>query len=689
MKRKNCNSKGVTLIALVITIIVLLILASVATYSGMDIIQSSKLTAFTTEMKIMQTQVNDLYDKWKNGEINKDEIGKDLSYSTEVQQQANRVLIENLGLEDSLVNLTGYRYFDQETIRNLGIEDIEQEFFINIEERYVVSYIGLQYKGDMYYTLNQLPEGLYNVDYNPQQAENPTFDVSYEKIGENKWRVTISNIQYDGYINKWYVKYQEDGADYWNTIEDMSFVVREMGKYNIKLSNRSIESSSKSVLIYEINEPELLSGMTKIMFKLPDNSNKGEVIKEGEEGFDENNWYDYNSSKWANAMTEDGSMWVWIPRFAYTLNETNQTIDVKFLVGTTDQYYDDNGILQTASRATSKDETIDTSSGYYVHPAFTNESNIDYVNGGWDEELTGIWVAKFEAGYTDTSNKDIQKPVFQPLAYSMNYITINDSYNVSRNLTNSGNIYGLNSATTDSHLMKNSEWGAVAYLAYSIYGGNTEEPYVNNINVNNNISTVYAVTGLTTGSTSEEPYTTTAEYLTNVKARTGNDSVNGIYAWDQEEGQKASSTLNMYGIYDLSGGLWERTAGYIANGNSNLKTYGESVAYENGVLKTTSTKYTTVYPNSSSEDSDIDTASGQNYVLNTKIFGDAIRETSTSGTGTNSWNHDYSYFPALSGPFAIRDGGYGSSSNAGLFAFSSTNGSSYYSYGFRPVLVAK
>ncbi len=437
-----------------------------------------------------------------------------------------------------------------------------------------------------------------------------------------------------------------------------------------------------------VNQPYLLEGMTKIMFKLPEDSSKGEVIKEGEEGFDENNWYDYNSSKWANAMTEDGSMWVWIPRFAYTLNETNQTIDVKFLVGTTNQYYDDDGILQTASRATSKDETIDTSSGYYVHPAFTNESSIDYVNGGWDEELTGIWVAKFEAGYTDTSNKDIEKPVFQPLAYSMNYITINDSYNVSRNLTNSGNIYGLSSATTDSHLMKNSEWGAVAYLAWSEYETKGTEPYVNNINVNNNISTVYAVTGLTTGSTSEGQYTTTAEYLTNVKARTGNDAVNGIYAWDQEEGQKASSTLNMYGIYDLSGGLWERTAGYIANGNSNLKTYGESVAYENGVLKTTSTKYTTVYPNTSSEDSNIDTASGQNYPLNTKIFGDAIRETSTSGTGANSWNRDYSYFPALDGPFAIRGGDCNGGSSAGLFAFHRAYGYSYIYNGFRSVLVA-
>ena len=148
MKRKIGNSKGITLIALVITIIVLLILASVATYSGIDVIRSSKFTAFTTEMKIMQTEVNNLYNQWKNGEIAIDEttgnitntadnstIGKDLTYNSDVEDQANFVLVEVLSLGDNLSSLTGYKYFDQETIQNLGIEAVEGEFFINIKTR--------------------------------------------------------------------------------------------------------------------------------------------------------------------------------------------------------------------------------------------------------------------------------------------------------------------------------------------------------------------------------------------------------------------------------------------------------------------------------------------------------------------------------------------------------------------------
>lgn len=261
MRKVTDNSKGVTLIALVVTILLLLILASVATYSGIGVINSSKLTAFTTEMKIMQIQVNNLYDQWKNGDINKDELGKDLTYNTSVQEQANTVLINELRLANTLNDLTGYRYFDQETIQGLGIEGVEQEFFINIEKREIVSYKGLQYEGDMYYTLNQLPNGLYNVDYNPNQADEPTFDLSYEKIGDDKWRITISNIQYDGYIDKWYVKYQKEGNDYWSTTEDMSFVVREIGTYKIKVFNGNIETSDENIKSVKLLNEYIKDGM--------------------------------------------------------------------------------------------------------------------------------------------------------------------------------------------------------------------------------------------------------------------------------------------------------------------------------------------------------------------------------------------------------------------------------------------
>ena len=39
------------------------------------------------------------------------------------------------------------------------------------------------------------------------------------------------------------------------------------------------------------------------------------------------NWYSYTKEKnnWANAKTEDGSLFVWIPRFAYKITYSNNT----------------------------------------------------------------------------------------------------------------------------------------------------------------------------------------------------------------------------------------------------------------------------------------------------------------------------------------------------------------------------
>ena len=167
----------------------------------------------------------------------------------------------------------------------------------------------------------------------------------------------------------------------------------------------------------KVNKPELMTGMSAIKFTDPTDSAEGAVVDTTSSDAE---WYSYEDKKWANAKTEDGSMWVWIPRYAYRIHKENgvetQKFDIVFLVGLTDNYYDENGKLQTAQRQTSENQTIVTNGDTYtVHPAFTNESSINYANGGWDKELAGIWVAKFEAGYASGNNRATVK------ASSVNY----------------------------------------------------------------------------------------------------------------------------------------------------------------------------------------------------------------------------------------------------------------------------
>ena len=161
----------------------------------------------------------------------------------------------------------------------------------------------------------------------------------------------------------------------------------------------------------------------------------------------------------------------------------------------------------------------------------------------------------------------------------------------------------------------------------------------------------------------------------------------------KKNGQASSTTGTIYGVYDMAGTVWERTAAYVANGNESLK-------YNGNTLKTESTKYTTVYPFNEKDSegnkvTDIDIASRQNFVANSKIYGDAVRETNSGKAGTSeegwnysSWTSDYSFFPALLYPFFVRGGSLWDGSPAGVCAFYRNNGNSIYYYGFRAVLVS-
>ena len=175
-----------------------------------------------------------------------------------------------------------------------------------------------------------------------------------------------------------------------------------------------------------------------------------------------------------------GSMFVWIPRYAYNITSnyhSNSTgnINVKFVKGTTNLTTDANSTKIEATSGQNK---------WNVHPAFCDGSQNSYANSGWNKELTGIWVAKFEASSTNTSatngGGDVTNLSIKvlPGVVSWRGISENNIFNNCKNMNLVGNIYGLNTEVKP-HQMKNSEWGAVSYLTHSKYG-NEVEPYINN-----------------------------------------------------------------------------------------------------------------------------------------------------------------------------------------------------------------
>ena len=390
-----------------------------------------------------------------------------------------------------------------------------------------------------------------------------------------------------------------------------------------------------------VNVPILPSGATAIKW----NASYDEVLTTE----DDIEWFEYveqtssttngGTSHWANCKMEDGSYFVWIPRYAYKIDSTNQTIDVKF-----------------TKYESGKDVAYDGSNldGYTVHPVFTN----NVAAGGWDRELTGIWVAKYEAcepnsnGQTgdmavSSSISGKKLPIFKPNRRTYVSVTPGQAYQLSKE-------YNL---ALNSHMMKNSEWGAVAYLAHSQYGRNGTKITINNS------------WGIISGNAAN--------------SSTDTGTVNTVRnAYNTAAGTLASTTGNIYGIYDMNGGSWEIVASYISNGHENL--INNAAQMINDGKPGVSNKYKTVYSYNSTSDTFED---NYNLAENKSRKGEAIWETSTAGINYASWYGVFSYFLKDNEPIAKRGGCLVNHNSTNIFAFASFNGVADTYHAFRVVLV--
>ncbi len=484
--------------------------------------------------------------------------------------------------------------------------------------------------------------------------------------------------------------------------------------------------------VEEANPPKLGEGMIPVYYengwKKTDSSNK------------DKNWYEYDTQnkKWANAVTVKeakreeykaagtGSsileediigMYVWIPRYAYKITKgyhpeeeaslpIEGEIEIQFLYGVEDKYKGGEAIR---SNQTNGEE-------YVVHPAFTGEAE----NGG-RKEITGFWVGKFEASSNTTTeenpnlgvkygrtNNETDEITIRPNVTSWRAITVQQIYEACKRMTAEGNIHGLRGI--EAHMMKNSEWGAIAYLTQSDYGnkqtnadansGVWANPYhegdiVENENATYKHNLYYTTMTGMVGSSRDEAISGASKAIGNIDksnpdtisityqnyaedgSESGSPYTRTYYRYQTEEGQRGSSTGNIYGIYDLSGGAWEHMASYLTNGTTSYVEYFRNL--EPGEKQE--------YAGTGEENNETDRKA--NYQANSNKYGDAIWETSRNDAGAAwnlSWNSDYANFPYLGDPFFLRGGAFYSEVSAGTFAFAYSSGSESSDRGFHPVL---
>ena len=359
------------------------------------------------------------------------------------------------------------------------------------------------------------------------------------------------------------------------------------------------------------NKPVLASNMIPVYY---DEANS--VWKKADKNNSQKDyrWYSYTSTgeykgMWANAVTvkeanrqtylnatpgttismdDITTMWVWIPRF-------NAVTPSNYNGGTQ-----------------SKPNAIDVT---FVKQ---NETAIDAFTFG-NKELSGFWYGKFEIGGSLASSCtnetcNVSNIVVKPNVSSLRSQKVSSFFYASRSMEQAGNSFGFVNSEVDTHMSKNNEWGAVAYLTQSIYGRCTSSTTCTEIGINNNSS-----------------------YITGYGAPAGSSSsvTNGTY--NTALGKDASTTGTIYGIYDMSGGAYEYVMGVYNNAKSS-----------SGFNSLPDEKYYNNY-------------TGSSYT------GHALTE-------TKKWYGDNDGFVSASYPWFARGGYYGAGGVTGVFYFSSYDG---------------
>ncbi len=564
------NQDGLTLVTLMLTIIIIIILAAISVYTGVEAYKTIKIQNFIAQMRVIQERINIICEDWQNWDKYDNTLTgteasnnfneyiksylKERNNGIEVKTanlctdnaKFSTIISSQTNLADNDKILSNYYYFSSEDLEKyLGLKNLNIEVIINFVTKTFIEKNGIESinsAGDTktYYLLEDILEAQRLTETVIQNiVKDNEISEYYQKLnvnivknsGKSKEIAIGLNLKVELPIKKVEMatgRYDDikSSSITWTKLatnkyeisgESIKLELNQNNDYNFKITDNlgNVFYSKSHINIELANLPKLEEGMLPVAFE--DGQIKEITVNDA-------TWCDYSKDKreWANVTLADNSMYVWIPRFAYKIQ--NGKVLIKFLSDATDS-------------PISKGESLD---GYEVHPAFIGNASSN--NGESQNSLTGIWVAKFNA---NLENGNVLT------TYGKNITKVNNFYEA---LTwckrmQEDSVYGFGKTSSvgpkenltyaeefsyDTHLIKNSEMGALLYLTYSKFG---TESYTMDCNK----------TGIAGG------YETEYSVFTNTKY---------------------SSTRNAYGVYDIVKSDGEYVASALKtqiNNNKKLK----------------------------------------------------------------------------------------------------------------------
>ncbi len=412
--KKEC---GISLIKICIIVAIIFIVATICAFIFEESKEKENLNRFISQMELIQEKVNRVRNEYKIWEkYNPNESGNFYTYLQSLNysnaNNASNPYIEEFNeiikfIDESDANywnsnidsiITNYCYFSPEDLKNsFGLEKIDLDVIINFYTGNVISKKGIKEENKTIYRQYDSKSGnklvvaqIYNSEYLPKleiienyglrqrvkisldkKTNSSIMDVYYysSKTDENKKLCSkLNGYSYSKDENAIYFNIETSG-DYTFIVEDTNFVQYPKIECQFNLCN----------------PPQMLEGMMGIYWE--ENGNETRILNEYD-----SKWYNYSKQNFrmANAKTEDGNYWVWIPRFLY--KQTWEGTDVEFVSGKTN--------IATNNKSMT---------GYIINEAFSE-----------DGEITGFWMAKFQGNIKE--NKLHFKPGQTLGFYTLNNI---------------------------------------------------------------------------------------------------------------------------------------------------------------------------------------------------------------------------------------------------------------------------
>lgn len=341
------NNKGITLLALVITIIILLILAGISLYTifNSNLFEEANWAKFATEMTTLKESINlkksnNMLEKFINeGRLVDEELFAEQPTLEEIPDTLKQEILyirAKVKKASSVAGKTKYNYNSDNLTNNSKLYYVDKRtsgdkdsrtYIYDIETDTAFKIKGVKYRGEIVHSYN----------YGNKAPVTTLFVTDEPPLIYGYYAPNLKGFDKE---NAYVIYYKEDFSDY-------------------------IEIKAKQFISEGQPNKKTINGEEFIFHDYQDQTTG-------------------KTSYWGNIKTianNKESWWVWIPRYAYKAESETASFDVKFIHKDGSVFLDNGG----------KGEQI--GADYTQHSSFVVE----------EENITGFWMSKYEATLTNPS----------------------------------------------------------------------------------------------------------------------------------------------------------------------------------------------------------------------------------------------------------------------------------------------